>query len=201
MSEKTIWPEWRNYLCPTREDGKWVIVYRKDEKEKFLCYLFSQVSDNMTWCKEPAEWEKRYPENWYDILATPEECEARKKGLEDNPWIPGNEPEKEMEYEITFEDKKVSVGYYGKQDNEWFKCYVKWKTQKWYKPHIIAYKPLELSEPYVPPGRELRCPFCDSGKCEIDEHEDFGCYSCGAHLPVKSKYDIFEIYDKLNPLP
>ena len=60
--------------------------------------------------------------------------------IERNPWIPGNEPDKDGWYEITSSrDQIVYISWYD------------WGQQEWAfaKNVIIAYKPIQLSSPYV----------------------------------------------------
>ena len=152
----------------------------------------------------------------YDIseVANYKECEARKAVME-NPgkvlgeasqlvrdikksydWIPGNEPEKTGWYEVTYERGEALVSRYwkfiapGNHGDRFF-----WNN--YCKGMIIAYKPITLSDPYVKPERELRCPICTSNDCGIDE--DDGYFFCKDCCQIKvTKEQIFKIYDKLN---
>lgn len=120
--------------------------------------------------------------------------------IENNGWIPGDEPEKDGWYEVAFgEDAviKVCISYYSAKT---FHLYEEWG--------IIAHKPITLSEPYKPPEpeRELLCPFCNE---QINIYSDstgfyFACERDLMRLPgsnteKEAKKFLFDIYDKLNP--
>lgn len=155
-----------------------------------------------------------------------EECEARKKELNDhtldtlnyatssfnNGWIPGNEPETSGWYEITLENGELDVEKYFKNDETWGTT---WRGGS--HKNIIAYKPITLSEPYVPPEpeRELLCPMCKlkgwgEEPCRIGFHSNDSytlyywqcdrreCRGTNFKTEKEATENLFEIYDKLN---
>jgi len=120
-------------------------------------------------------------------------------------WIPGNEPEKEGAYEITWNKPigktNVDVGHYS--NNTWFVDPSLDTGDKLEESNIMAFKSITLSDPYIPPEseRELLCLFCDSKECGIDEDDKyFYCNNCLAEIPKKTEKEMLEIYDKLNPV-
>lgn len=227
MSKKTIWPEWIDDRIPTREDADFdneVLFYNsKNDVFQYCHWKHIEFGDN--WQRITGIHNGDYI---FKYLATPEECEARKKeqawkpesvsfhkgenGIafsvqgsyeaeknEDaNPWIPGNEPDRSDFYELTISGKKETI--FGR----WYSGTRNWSLVFMGDielTEIIAYRKPKHSKPYVPPEpeRELLCPFCHSNECRIDKYEDFECESCGVHIPTRNEYDIFELYDKLNP--
>jgi len=207
MSEKTAFPEWKQASDGMpRKSLAYFSVIGYDGTRIFCCNP-KWIERNWYW----AYWTEGDYSNDFSEVANPSECEARKKethfvtgngsnspeGLITNPWVPGNEPEKKGWYEITAKNKVdsyVAILSFSKTDE-----YSRWDDIS--DNEIIAYKPITLSEPYVPPApeRELLCPFCDSKKNTFNAH--FECEPCGAKIPYVSKKRLFEIYDKLNPLP
>lgn len=215
MSEKTIFADWRKNRASTKKDGndRGVILYSYQGK-MFAAAPGYKPCDFWTTVKNSFTLQdiKRY--------ATPEECEARKKeekekffvskfnddwktvdvskikfdyeaGLNvkttllkpEEDWIAGNEPEKEGYYQVTggLDMQNVRIEYFS-NDNGWP-----------YHFSIIAYAPIKLKEPYVPPEPELKCPFCQSKDCGIDKYKAFKCNTCRAIL---TKEIIFELHDK-----
>jgi len=247
MKEKTIWPDWIDDRLPQKEDGDKdgnILIYNPDVGQLFenyksiisgcrikeavsyiISYLhYTIVRDGQSWTEMTASGGRTYS----DFIASPVECESRKKeqvempneieyecakcqeefigndgvcplcgyGKETNPWIPGDTPNTWGMYELTYEiegDEHYSVGAMIFDEDK----------QEWEKPigineKIIAHKAWVFSPPYVPPERELLCPFCDSMNCSMKyEGEWFHCRMCSACLK-ENKKGIFEIYEKLN---
>ena len=142
------------------------------------------------------------------FFAGPAECEARKADQEakeilkdDNPWIPGRNPEKEGKYEVTvFKNGEYKTEHYWLYKNQWQTYHPFYGCQILDNAICItAHRPITLSDPYQPSKRkrELLCPFCESKDCQLYEHNEFQCQKCGAILH-ETEERILEIYNKLN---
>lgn len=189
MTEKTIWPEWIRLECNGLTDMKMikydtaqtiyydnltnVMVGHNDKRYGYTHYANVSKEEMNT-----------FNDKLIDHIATPSECEARKKELQlketvelsgknadvDNPWIPGNEPEKEGWYELTLKNKAYSIDFYTGE------IWMNLKRLGFYP--ITAYKKINTSNPYQPPEpeRELLCPFGCDGHIQISRFKACGYY-------------------------
>ena len=78
-------PGWVSDRLPIKEDGDSVIVFRQDGFGKDM---IRHIKEGETWCRYPDKWRgKDTPVNWFNLIATPEECLAREQLLNQDPIL------------------------------------------------------------------------------------------------------------------